>query len=443
MITCPLAQAGTLYVDNVSNCMGLTTCYSSIQEALNNAVTDDEIRIFPGTYPEAVDLSLMGSALGVATDGNLRFITVDENNNVAARTVQVSPLNGSAFTHSNNTFDGNLEFDGLVVLSTDDDGIDFDAINGNITMRNMTASGNNKDGIDLEINTSGYSIGIYDSITDNNGDRGLNLDGPDATEVIIRNTQANNNIDEGISVEADSIADALDVTILDSLTQNNGDTSHDSAGIVVVSVGSLLVSNLYASDNHGPGLAIIDVTETTILDSIFERNAVTEEFSGIFLESAGVFLVTRSIFSDNGYAGVNVYETFIPGNELTALNINCSSFSGNQLGVLLNDSAEITASYNINHSNFINHTIAGIHAALENDAIAASNNWWGDATGPTHSDNIAGMGDRVSDSIDDAIGGALGTVNYLPFVMAPISIKQYPTDILFAGDFDGNICSQL
>ncbi|WP_223789157.1 hypothetical protein [Marinicella meishanensis] len=55
--------AATHYVDNVGNCAGLNDCYPTIKAALNQAAPDDDIRVFPGTYPEAVELSQMGSAL--------------------------------------------------------------------------------------------------------------------------------------------------------------------------------------------------------------------------------------------------------------------------------------------------------------------------------------------------------------------------------------------
>lgn len=435
--------SNTLYVDNSSNCTGLTTCYSSIQEAVNNAISNDEIRVFPGTYVEEIDLSLMGSALGPADDGNIRFVTVDADNNITARTVQVTPLNGPAFTHTGSFFDGNIVFDGLVVVSTDDDGIDLDLVGGDITIKNMTASGSNNDGIDLQVATGGHTMSVFDTITDNNGSHGLNLDGPDGTQSFVQNVQANSNIGEGISIVSINDGDVLDVTIFDSIIQNNGNDLNDSAGIHAWFEGSLTVKNITSNGNRGPGLAIVDATQTSVTDSTFEGNAILEGFSGIFLVSAGMFSVDRSIFSGNGDSGINVYETDIKGNELTVFNVNCSSFTGNQVGVYLNPSAPITANYSLNQNNFSNQTIAGIHAALDNDSIDAINNWWGDASGPTHSDNMAGTGDNVSDSIDDQIGGALGTVNYTSFLTAPITIKQYPSDTLFADDFDGNICSQL
>lgn len=433
----------TLYVDNVSNCIGLLVCYNTIQEAVNNAVEDDKIRVFAGTYVEAIDLSLMGSALGAAADGNIQFTTVDTSNNITARTVEIAPVTGPAFTHTGSFFDGNIVFDGFIVTSTDDDGIDLDMVNGDITIRNMTASGNNNDGIDLEVDSGDHTMSVIDTIAENNGSDGINVDGPDGTKAFIQNVQANNNVSEGITIISISTGDVIDATILNTFTQNNGNALNDSAGIEAWFEGSLTVRNLISSGNHGPGLAIIDATQTVITDSVFESNAIVENFSGIFLVSAGTFNVDRSVFSDNGDSGINVYETNIIDNELTSFDINCSSFSGNQVGVYLKQSAPITATYSLNQNNFSNQTIAGIHAALDNDTIDATNNWWGEINGPTHSTNPTGTGDKVSDSIDDAIGGALGTVNYSPFVTASISIKQFPSDTLFAGDFEGNICTQF
>jgi len=99
-----LTSANTLYVDNSSICNGLTTCYPSIQEAVNNAVSNDDIRVFPGVYIESIDISLMGSAFGAASNGNISFITVNANNMATQRTVQITPLSGSAFYHSGSFF---------------------------------------------------------------------------------------------------------------------------------------------------------------------------------------------------------------------------------------------------------------------------------------------------------------------------------------------------
>jgi len=307
----------------------------------------------------------------------------------------------------------------------------------------MIASGNNNDGIDLQVATGGFSMRVFDTITENNGSHGLNLDGPDGTQSYVQNVQANSNISEGIDIDSINQGDNHEITILDTVVQNNGNDSNDSAGMVSWVEGSLTVSNLTSSGNHGPGLAIIDTTQTVITDSIFENNAVVEGFSGILLVSAGTFAVDRSLFTGNGNSGINVFGTDIKGNELTDFTLNCSSFTDNPFGVYLRNAPSTSANFNINQNNFSNQTIAAIHAELDNNSIDASFNWWGDVNGPTHTSNLAGTGDRVSDSLDDAIGGAQGTVNFNPFLNETNTIKQYVSDIVFVNDFEENICTQL
>ena len=125
----------------------------------------------------------------------------------------------------------------------------------------------------------------------------------------IQNVQANNNIGEGISIISISTGDIHDVTIFDTLTQNNGNDSNDSAGIEAWFEGSLTVKNLISSGNHGQGLAVIDPTQTVVTDLVSEKNASAEGFSGIFLVSAGTFSVDSNNFMENGDSGINVYET--------------------------------------------------------------------------------------------------------------------------------------
>jgi len=437
------AFSASHYVDNVGNCSGLTTCYLTIQQALNNSVSNDEIRVFPGTYPETVDLTLMGSELTSAANGNITFNAVDTNNIPSVGTTLISPITNAAFIHSGSFFVGDVTIDGFNVLSADDDGIDLDLVSGDITITNVTASGNDSDGIDVEVSTGNHTITITNSITNNNLSNGLNLDGPDGTVINVIGAEANNNVGEGINIQSANILDAINVSIVDSETQDNGNMANDSAGVVVVSTGSLSVNNLFTKANHGPGLAIIDITDTTISDSIFEDNAIVEFFSGIFLVSAGEFKVTRSVFSGNGDSGINVYETDIIGNELTSFSVNCSTFTGNDVGIYLNNVIGTTSDVQLNHNNFLNQITAAIQAGTDNDAIDATNNWWSDASGPTHSSNPLGTGDRVSDSIDDAIGGAMGTVDFTPHAMSSIAFEQIASDTIFLNNFEGDFCSQL
>jgi len=442
LASCSL-HAAPIYVDNQSNCAGLTVCYTTIQEAVNNAVADDQIRVFPGVYPELVDISLMGSAIGPGIDGNIGFITVDVSNAAVPGTAQVSPATGSGFTHTGATFDGDVMVDGFVLISTDDDGIDLDLVNGDIVVRNVTASGNFSDGIDLEVADGGHTIAVHDSIANNNGSSGLNLDGPDATVVIVSNVLGNENVGEGIIVNSVADDDELSVSIFDSGTLDNGTVMATSAGVAVITAGVLDVRNLNSSLNRGPGLVVFGLGETSIADSNFDGNGLIDDFDGILFRAAGTIAINRSAAKDNGSAGIWASAPAFGMAELTELNIECSSFSGNKFGVVLRPSLSTTASYSLHQSNLTGQSVAGIHAGVAVASIDATNNWWGSTTGPTHSLNAAGDGDQVSDVDDDVVGDAQGTVNYLPFSSSATSIAQYPSDALFVAGFEGNACTLL
>lgn len=442
IVSCNL-QAAPLYVDNQSNCAGLTACYATIQEAVNNAVADDQIRVFPGVYLERIDVSLMGSAKGPANDGNISFITVDMSNDATPGTVQISPAAGNGFTHTAATFDGNVIIDGFVLISTDDDGIDLDLVNGDIVVRNVTASGNFSDGIDLEVADGGHTITVQDSIANNNGSDGLNLDGPDATTVFVKGIETNGNVGEGISVNSTAEADSLAVSVFDSVSRNNGTVLDSSAGVVVTTAGDLSIKNLNSSANRGPGLVLIGLNDTSITDSNFDENGILDDFDGILMRPAGDVSIVRSSADGNGFAGIWASAPFFGIAELTELRVECSNFGGNEFGIFLRPSLSTTANYIVEQSNFTGQTIAGIHAAVAAASIDATNNWWGSTTGPTHSLNAMGDGDQVSDIDDDVVGDAMGTVGYLPFASSAKSIAQYPSDAIFVEGFEGNTCSQL
>jgi len=98
-----------------------------------------------------------------------------------------------------------------------------------------------------------------------------------------------------------------------------------------------------------------------------------------------------------------VHEAFGPG---TSATITGNTISGSNIGIVVGykrsngltyadlvDSSEVVAHYN---------NLAGNDWGLKSivPPVDATLNWWGDATGPTHTDNIGGTGDSVSDNVD-------------------------------------------
>lgn len=64
----PLRAAQVVFVDDLGDCQGGVPCFTTIQQGVNNAsappTEQAEVRVFPGTYNESVNLFLIGSAVG-------------------------------------------------------------------------------------------------------------------------------------------------------------------------------------------------------------------------------------------------------------------------------------------------------------------------------------------------------------------------------------------
>jgi len=111
---------------------------------------------------------------------------------------------------------------------------------------------------------------------------------------------------------------------------------------------------------------------------------------GIWLDNAADgSTVSYNQISDTIYAGINVRE-YCTGATITYNNI---SSCGTGVEKHSGDATGVTVNYNSIHGNSF-----GV-ANYDSTAIDATNNWWGDASGPYHSTNPGGLGDAVSDNV--------------------------------------------
>jgi len=53
----------------------------------------------------------------------------------------------------------------------------------------------------------------------------------------------------------------------------------------------------------------------------------------------------------------------------------------------------------LQNNSIYSNTQYGIYNGTAGTTISAANNWWGDSSGPTHSSNPTGKGDKVSDGV--------------------------------------------
>lgn len=175
---------------------------------------------------------------------------------------------------------------------------------------------------------------------------------------------------------------------------------------------------------QGEGRDVVTVTAANSDDHVFEVTANNVTISGFSITGAekwGIYLNKSSgnTISDNEITdnvGHGIYldsssDNTISGNEITdnGGGINLDSSNNNQIleNDVLNNSApdsgihlDSDSSGNAIHfNNIVGNSPYGVHNEAE-EMVDAENNWWGDASGPTHASNLGGSGDTVSDNVD-------------------------------------------
>ena len=90
-------SAQVVHVDPTGNCAMSFPCFSTIQQAINNAEAPATVRIFPGTYNEGIDLSLMGSFVG-AEPGTITLMAVNTLNEPSSGTAIIDGNDIDRFT---------------------------------------------------------------------------------------------------------------------------------------------------------------------------------------------------------------------------------------------------------------------------------------------------------------------------------------------------------
>lgn len=135
----------------------------------------------------------------------------------------------------------------------------------------------------------------------------------------------------------------------------------------------------------------------------FDHCIVDGSNNGI-IANDGVVHITSTTLSNNGVgAGAATFGI---------VHARSSRFLGNTKGVntTVTGSADLTGSTNPN--SFAGN---GVAVASGGSAVPAKNNWWGDASGPQHTSNPGGQGDKVT-----------GAVALLPYLTAPPDAFDHP-----------------
>jgi len=126
-------------------------------------------------------------------------------------------------------------------------------------------------------------------------------------------------------------------------------------------------------------------------NSFVNNSCVSNKQCGIYLYASGSNLLANNSCSNNS-EGIYLLDSHYNSAE-------DNTISNNNVGIYLNSASE----HNIAHQNAITGSSDYGIDALDNDghSINATNNWWGDNSGPYHSTrNPLGKGDEVSDNVE-------------------------------------------
>jgi parallel beta-helix repeat protein len=334
------------------------------------------------------------------------------------------------------------------------DGIGHITDNGDISMitvTNVVASGNGTFGLRLESDASAgakpeaaaVTAGDIDNakITDStfnfNGTRGavgrgsgILIAGDSVRTVTIDPTEASTNNDHGVQVTGNR--NVSSVTVKNS-TFNNNDRNRDTVGDGVQvnaneDLSNVVVQGVTANSNYAGirvGAAGRQIAQNVLVENSTANNNTKE---GIAFFAGRDLITAKALKNQLSGNGIGIYvEAVQRGNDISLSENKIVGANGQGVGIQLKSSNVSIDKNDIrnNDTGILVHKAAGSKANNNNiarnekfgvDASAlapgeefdATNNWWGEPSGPKAADNPGGIGDRVSQK-----------VKYRPFLGEP------------------------
>jgi parallel beta-helix repeat protein len=334
------------------------------------------------------------------------------------------------------------------------DGIGHITDNGDISMitvTNVVASGNGTFGLRLESDASAGAkpeavavpagdidnAKITDSTFNFNGTRGavgrgsgILIAGDSVRTVTIDPTEASTNNDHGVQVTGNR--NVSSVTVKNS-TFNNNDRNRDTVGDGVQvnaneDLSNVVVQGVTANSNYAGirvGAAGRQIAQNVLVENSTANNNTKE---GIAFFAGRDLITAKALKNQLSGNGIGIYvEAVQRGNDISLSENKIVGANGQGVGIQLKSSNVSIDKNDIrnNETGILVHKASGSKANNNNiarnekfgvDASAlapgeefdATNNWWGEPSGPKAADNPGGIGDRVSQK-----------VKYRPFLGEP------------------------
>jgi len=351
--------------------------FATIQEGIDN-VAGSTVNVAAGTYNPTSTIVINKDALtllGPQADVDPRPSQGSPRTPGSAAEAIIDGTGGSLAMIIEVDAD-NVVINGLEVKSGTGDMIKQNTAHSGTTVKYcIIHDGLGDEGVQLKKCTNGvleYNY-VYD-IADK-GD-GLNIADASSNGVIRHNEVC------GIHGEnaAIYIYDATDMEISDNLVYGpGGPGGNDGIKVGAKGGGDAAKTGVLVKDNVIHGMP---------------QDGITIYMSGVTVEGNEIY----NCGSENGaiYLAYAISDVTIQGNSVHD-NVLKTSKRTTTAGILLENRVD-AASVTINFNNIYNNTPYGVtnEAAAQVDA---TNNWWGDASGPTHATNSGGSGDAVSNNV--------------------------------------------
>jgi hypothetical protein len=365
--------ATTLVVDDdgmgtIASCNDSAPTYSTIQSAVNDAVTGDTVKVCPGTYNESVSVTVSGVTLSGAKAG------VDARPNRGSGESIVQPPSGSigvSLSGSGDVLDG------------------FE----------VTAASNNP-GVYTSPSADGYQV--LNNILSNNT-FGLYLNSASGTTTLVQHNRLVNN---NLAGAAQGNGIYSDQGLQDASINQNKFANNTNAGVLIAYVASSTVDSVVIGGNgstddasfanifSGTNLRITN-NHTNDTDNGDDAN----QGSAIRLEGVDGVVVQKNKINNAAFSGIAVRDSGFgqPPTDNVTLKKNTVKFAEN-------DGIDITT------------TTSGAVTAKKNKTFSNGND--GIELGGSTSDNLiqnnqAGNANGVWDCQDSSSGGhTAGTANF-------------------------------
>ena len=417
VLTSSLASATAQYsVDATNGCGGDTPCFTTIQGAVNDAITATQspalILVYPGTYNEAVEV------YGFTGDISLRAVSAN-GEYVSSASVTISSEAGPAIsayqTQGAPEITGSFTVSGFI-LSSDDSCLRAH-VSGTVAVSHLLAE--SCGGTGASVYLSGDSSLAGQHITaNNNAFDGVSVQflpntSDETYEVDLRNVVTNNNGDDGVNIDDDVNDDNIIngankdpltgtiITLIDITASNNGDPNGETGDGIEVRVTDATVSltNVTANSNGDDG---VDIDQSALSIVVADSRANSNVDDGFDFDDAKAIQVDDSSADQNGSDGIGIYNN---EDAVDSLDVSITNFQANENGRygIEIDNARMTSitgsttnnqvSYdgiNINNDNLAGLSPPVVSSVIVTGHIADNNGDDGIFIGATNSISVSG-----------------------------------------------------